>query len=218
MRDSVCISGVWALGIVQLENWMTLFWYIFKHPIHSYLHRGKREEKKKRIQWFPLTGLSFSSRYRTKSSIVQTFNPKRLPNLKHESRRIIPILPASSGRPCTGSPSSTNSAITAAGDLPARRQRSTAASVCPRRSRTPPTRARSGKTCPGRRKCSGRADGSARRRQVRERSWAEIPVVTVGSWASTEMVYAVRMGSSLLTTMRGRSSSSAREGRMGAQI
>jgi hypothetical protein len=33
---------------------------------------------------------------------------------------------------------------------PARTARSTAASVWPRRSRTPPGRARSGKTCPGR--------------------------------------------------------------------
>ena len=61
---------------------------------------------------------------------------------------------------------------------PASRQRSTAASVCPGRSRTPPLTARSGKICPGRVMEAGVLRGSARIRAVRARSVAEIPVLT----------------------------------------
>src|SRR3954466_6327619 len=56
------------------------------------------------------------------------------------------------------------SQITPAGDNPARRARSTAASVWPRRSSTPPLRARSGKKWPGRWKSDGRAEGARMRR------------------------------------------------------
>lgn len=45
---------------------------------------------------------------------------------------------------------------------PARRHRSTAASVCPGLTRTPPRLALKGKMCPGLRKSSGLASGSAR--------------------------------------------------------
>jgi hypothetical protein len=64
---------------------------------------------------------------------------------------------------------------------PASAHRSTAASVCPRRVRTPPGRARKGTMCPGRVKsCSVgacRDMGAASARAVRARSCAEIPVV-----------------------------------------
>ena len=55
------------------------------------------------------------------------------------------------------------SQMTPAGIIPARRQRSTAPSVCPARTSTPPSRARRGKTCPGETRSSGRASGSAAR-------------------------------------------------------
>ena len=48
------------------------------------------------------------------------------------------------------------SQITPDGLRPARRARSTAASVCPARTRTPPSRARRGNTCPGRARSFGR--------------------------------------------------------------
>ena len=63
-----------------------------------------------------------------------------------------------------GEPSSwSTSQITATGGSPARRARSTAASVWPRRSSTPPSRARSGNTWPGRMNSSARAAGSRKR-------------------------------------------------------
>ena len=60
---------------------------------------------------------------------------------------------------------------------PASLQKSTEASVCPSRASTPPSRGRSGKTCPGRLKSLGTAVGLARARNVAARSAAEIPVV-----------------------------------------
>jgi len=86
----------------------------------------------------------------TRSSMVQTLRPHLSPNLRQLSRRIIPP-PLRSDDPTISSPSSTSSQMTPAGRLLASRQNSTAASVCPFRSRIPPDRARSGKTCPGRR-------------------------------------------------------------------
>src|SRR5437762_3330388 len=68
---------------------------------------------------------------------------------------------------------------------------STAASVWPRRSRTPPARARSGKTCPGRAKSCGRLLGSVMARIVPARSWAEMPVVMSEPFTSIETVNAV---------------------------
>src|ERR1700687_3264259 len=65
-----------------------------------------------------------------------------------------------------------------AGPIPPSRARSTEASVCPARTSTPPLRARSGNTCPGRAKSDGRVAGSMAVRMVYERSYAEIPVVT----------------------------------------
>ena len=62
--------------------------------------------------------------------------------------------------------------------FPARRERSTAASVCPSRSRTPPGRATRPKTCPGLIMSLARERGSASILMVRARSCAETPVVT----------------------------------------
>ena len=84
----------------------------------------------------------------------------------------------------------TSSHNTAAGRRPAIRARSTAASVCPGRRRTPPSLARSGTTCPGRASCPGLVPGSASNRIVYARSAAEMPVLTF-SRASTVTVYAV---------------------------
>ena len=61
---------------------------------------------------------------------------------------------------------------------PASRARSTAASVCPARTSTPPSRARNGKTWPGRTRSPGLLDGSMATRMVWARSAAEMPVVT----------------------------------------
>lgn len=69
----------------------------------------------------------------------------------------------------------------AAGCKPARRARSTAASVCPARRSTPLSCAYSGLICPGRPKVSGREDGSANARMVAALSCAETPVVQPSS-------------------------------------
>ena len=94
-----------------------------------------------------------------------------------------------------------------AGDSPASRARSTAASVCPGRRSTPPSRARSGSTWPGRTRSPGPAAGSASSRMVCARSAAEIPVVTP-TLASTVTVNAVRKPSALVWCIGGRSSRS----------
>lgn len=87
------------------------------------------------------------------------------------------------------------------GVRPARRNRSTVASVCPARRKTPPGLATRGKTCPGRRKSWAVASGSARSRMVAARSKALIPVVVPR--ASTLTVKRVPWGSWFLSTMRG---------------
>src|SRR5919106_12131 len=99
------------------------------------------------------------------------------------------------------------SQITPAGVSPASRARSTAASVCPARSRTPPRRAFSGKTWPGcTRSCRSDA-GSIAILMVRARSAAEIPVVT--PWrASIDTVNAVSKADSFLAAMSSRPTSS----------
>ena len=86
------------------------------------------------------------------------------------------------------------SQMTPAGVSPARRARSTAASVCPARRSTPPGRAMSGNRWPGETKSAADAAGSIRVRTVRARSKAEIPVV-VPLRASTLCVKAVPNGS-----------------------
>src|SRR5450759_3481703 len=93
------------------------------------------------------------------------------------------------------------SQTTPAGVRPARRARSTAASVWPTRWSTPPSRARSGGTCPGRRRSPGTVLGSTATRMVLARSWALTPVVIPKrSSASMLMVKAVRY-SSVLTSL-----------------
>src|SRR5918995_33987 len=93
------------------------------------------------------------------------------------------------------------SQITPDGFSPASRARSTAASVCPVRSRTPPSLALSGKTWPGWTRSLGPECGSIATWIVRARSAAEIPVVTP-SRASTETVNAVWKGASFFAAIR----------------
>ena len=99
---------------------------------------------------------------------------------------------------------------------PARRHRSTVASVCPARTRTPPSRACNGNMCPGRRKSIGFDDGSAMARAVMPRSTAEMPVV-VEIW-STLTVKAVWWLSLLCVTICGRFSRSQSSRLIGIQM
>mmetsp|Transcript_4600 Transcript_4600/g.13711 ORF Transcript_4600/g.13711 Transcript_4600/m.13711 type:complete len:242 (-) Transcript_4600:57-782(-) len=96
---------------------------------------------------------------------------------------------------------------TPAGKQPARRARSTAASVCPALFRTPPSLYRSGNTCPGLLKSSGLDPGEARAWMVELLSSAEIPVL-VPAFRSTDTVNAVPIESLLFlsSTMGGISS------------
>ena len=84
------------------------------------------------------------------------------------------------------------SQITPDGLSPARRATSTAASVWPARTSTPPGRATSGKTWPGETRASGPLAASIATAMVRARSAALMPVVTP-SRASIETVKAVSM-------------------------
>ncbi len=70
------------------------------------------------------------------------------------------------------------SQITPAGLRPARRAKSTAASVWPARTSVPPSRATSGKTWPGVTMSSRPRSGLMATATVRARSAAEMPVVT----------------------------------------
>ncbi len=101
------------------------------------------------------------------------------------------------------------SQITPAGFRPARRARSTAASVCPARSRTPPARLFSGNTWPGWTRSRGALSGSIATWIVCARSWAEMPVVTP-SRASTDTVNGVSKDDSFLAAIRSSPSSSQR--------
>ena len=84
---------------------------------------------------------------------------------------------------------------------PARRMRSTVASVWPLRSRTPLSLASRGNMWPGRRKSWGLASGSTHFLAVRARSAAEMPVV-VSTW-SMETVKAVSWLSVFRVTIWG---------------
>ena len=108
------------------------------------------------------------------------------------------------------------SQITPAGVSPARRARSTAASVCPARRSTPPGRAISGNKCPGDTKSAGEVAGSISALTVAARSKAEMPVV-VPRLASTLWVKAVPKGSVSEAGVE-RLSSEARSADSGAQI
>ena len=95
------------------------------------------------------------------------------------------------------------SQITAEGLRPASRAISTPASVCPARSRQPPSRASSGKTCPGVARSSAPLCGLMATAIVRARSGAEIPVETPVR-ASIETVKAVLKRLSLRCAISGR--------------
>jgi hypothetical protein len=127
---------------------------------------------------------AFCSIYATKSSIVHTLIPHCFPNAKHSSLLIIPP-PSNSGFPSTYSPSVINSQMTPTGCFPANLHRSTAASVCPLLTLSPPSLACSGSTCPGLLKLLAFEFGSASIRQHKLRSCALMPVVTLSCCAST---------------------------------
>src|SRR5258706_11938225 len=101
------------------------------------------------------------------------------------------------------------SQMTPAGCRPAMRAISTDASVWPVRTRTPPSRARSGETCPGRTESDGLVAGWTAAGTVAARSAAEMPVVT-SCLASIGTQNAVLNGVVFDTTARGISSSSSR--------
>src|SRR5918992_985479 len=109
------------------------------------------------------------------------------------------------------------SQITPAGFRPGSRERSTAASVCPARCRTPPGFARSGKTWPGITRSSGPVASSTATRQVWARSAAEMPVETP-SFASMETVKAVPMRDELWVIIWGISSRSSSSSAIGRQM
>src|SRR5919108_4455218 len=109
------------------------------------------------------------------------------------------------------------SQITPAGLRPASRARSTAASVCPVRSSTPPGLAFSGKMWPGWTRSRGAERGSIATWTVRARSAAEMPVVTP-SRASIETVNAVWKADSFFAAIRSSPSSSQRSGVSARQI
>src|SRR3712207_6005078 len=109
------------------------------------------------------------------------------------------------------------SQITPAGLKPASRARSTAASVCPARCRTPPGRALKGKTCPGITRSSGPVASSTATRQVCARSAAEMPV-EMPSFASMETVKAVPMREELWVTICGTSRRSTISSAIGKQM
>mmetsp|Transcript_8253 Transcript_8253/g.16549 ORF Transcript_8253/g.16549 Transcript_8253/m.16549 type:complete len:223 (-) Transcript_8253:259-927(-) len=96
---------------------------------------------------------------------------------------------------------------TPAGAQPAKRDRSTEASVCPGRTKTPPCRHLNGNMCPGLLKSSGTDDILDNALIVAVLSAAEIPVV-VPTRRSTVTVNAVDMASSFCVggIMRGISS------------
>src|SRR5215211_573460 len=109
------------------------------------------------------------------------------------------------------------SQMTPAGLSPARRARSTAASVCPARCSTPPGRAFKGKTWPGITRSSGPVASSTAILQVCARSAAEMPV-EMPSLASMETVNAVPMREELWVIICGISRRSTISSAIGRQI
>ncbi len=110
------------------------------------------------------------------------------------------------------------SQITPAGETPASRARSTAASVCPALLKTPLFFALSGKICPGRPKSSGLVEGSTSALIVFALSNTEIPVVQPCPIKSTDTVNGVSNVAVFLPTIRSKSSSSQRSSGKGTQI
>src|SRR5918994_4787315 len=109
------------------------------------------------------------------------------------------------------------SQITPAGLRAAIRERSTAASVWPARCRTPPGRARKGKTWPGMTRSSGSVASSTATLHVCARSAAEMPVETP-SLASMETVKAVPMREELWVIICGISRWSSISSAIGRQM
>src|SRR6266699_5053923 len=108
------------------------------------------------------TSESWRLRYSIRSAMVAIFRSWRAANSSRSgSRAMVP----SSRR---------ISQMTPAGAKPARRARSTAPSVCPARTSTPPRRARSGKTCPGLTMSAGVASARMAVRMVAARSTADL--------------------------------------------
>src|SRR6516225_1924737 len=103
------------------------------------------------------------------------------------------------------------------GVTPASRHRSTAASVWPARTSTPPRRERSGKMCPGRAKSAALEVGLASPRMVAARSAEDTPVV-VPARRSTDTVKAVRCDSLLTGTICGSSSRASPASSIGTQM
>ena len=109
------------------------------------------------------------------------------------------------------------SQMTPAGYKPAIRARSTAASVCPARTMTPPMRARNGNIWPGRARSDGRVAGAIAASTVVARSAAEMPVL-VRPFASIETQNAVSNRELFCDTIGGISSSSSRSDVIDRQI
>src|ERR1043166_4131937 len=123
---------------------------------------------------------------------------------------------ATSGPRITVPSSFISSESTPTGGRPASRQRSMQASVWPERISTPPSRATSGNTWPGRTKSAAPLLPLASARTVLVRSSAEMPVVS--PWrTSTVMVKAVPSGASLAATIGSRCSRRASGADSGAQ-
>src|SRR6266446_1606587 len=125
------------------------------------------------------------------------------------SAMVMRLRPCASANRSTAAPRITvpssfmSSESTPTGGRPASRHRSMHASVWPERISTPPSRATSGKTWPGRTKSAAPLLGLASARTVLVRSSAEMPVVS--PWrTSTETVKAVPRGASFKATMGSR--------------
>ena len=110
---------------------------------------------------------------------------------------------SSSGRRAIEPSSFKISTITPAGSNPAKRGKSTPASVCPARFNTPPSLAISGKICPGCTISVAFASLATAALIVTARSAAEIPVVTPVA-ASIDTVKLVENCASFLSTINGR--------------
>mmetsp|Transcript_18013 Transcript_18013/g.49998 ORF Transcript_18013/g.49998 Transcript_18013/m.49998 type:complete len:212 (+) Transcript_18013:531-1166(+) len=152
---------------------------------------------------------SVSFRYWMRSTILVRTSPCSFAKRFISGRRIISV----------GFSSETISHRIPARERPARYARSTPASVCPSRAKTPPSTALSGKMCPGRLKSTAVVLISASKFIVLARSTELIPVVIPCSLvASTVTVKAVFFGSSLLVIIWGSFSWSMRSPSMATQI
>src|SRR2546425_39439 len=129
------------------------------------------------------------------------------PQSQRTEWNVSPVRHSSWTRTRTGSPLATSPSVRA----------TCSASVWPARTSTPPSRAWSGKICPGLTRSRVVVRGSARTLIVRARSAALMPVVTP-SRASTLTVNAVPSRASFRDTICGRSSSCRRSVVMGTQI